>query len=371
MSSRPISGMPVDFAAVDRVMGEGVARRVFPGAVLWVAVRGQVLWHKAYGVADGFRRRPMTTDTVFDLASLTKPLATTLAAMALVRQGLLELDRPCRDYWPAFVGEGRERITVRHLLSHRSGLPAWRPYFFRLLRLALEERRVVLRRWVAREPLLAAAGERTIYSDIGFWVLQWIIEHLARQPLDRFWAATVGGPLAIERMFFVNLADPVPAIPFAATELCPWRNRLLMGEVHDDHAHALGGVAGNAGLFATAAAVGALLQALLAVDQGCGGQSVFERTLLRTFLEKQPDSGRTLGFDTPAPQHSSAGAGFSSGSVGHLGFTGTSFWMDRKRDIIVVLLTNRVHPTRFNTAIHSFRPRLHDAVMATIDSDGN
>lgn len=356
----------LDFGAVDRLMMEAAARRVFPGAVLWVAWRGEVCCHHAYGVADLFRGRPMTVETVFDLASLTKPLVTALAVMHLVRKGLLALDRPCADDWPSMTGDGREQLTLRHLLSHCSGLPAWRPYFFRLLRRPVAERSALLQRWVAQEPLQARPGERVLYSDLGFWVLQWVVERAAQQRLDRFWDATVARPLGIASMHFIDPARPTPELPFAATELCPWRNRLLLGEVHDDHAHVLGGVAGNAGLFATAAAVGKLLQTLLAVDAGAAAAPVFDRDLVHTFLQRQPGSPWALGFDTPAPRDSSAGQGFGPDSVGHLGFTGTSFWMDRRRALIVVLLTNRVHPTRFNTAIKGFRPRLHDAINAML-----
>ncbi|MCJ8502382.1 serine hydrolase domain-containing protein [Desulfatitalea alkaliphila] len=355
-----------DFGAVDRLMMEGVTRRVFPGAVLWVACRGEVCCHNAYGLADLFRGRPMTVDTLFDLASLTKPLVTALAVMHLVRKGLLTLDRPCADYWPLMTGDGRELPTLRHLLSHCSGLPAWRPYFFRLLRRPAAERSALLQKRVAQEPLQAAPGERVLYSDLGFWVLQWVVERATQQRLDRFWDATVARPLNIAPMHFNDLACSPPAVPYAATELCPWRNRLLSGEVHDDHAHVLGGVAGNAGLFATAAAVGKLLQVLLAVDAGAAAVPAFDRDLVRTFLQRQSGSSWALGFDTPAPRDSSAGNGFGPDSVGHLGFTGTSFWMDRRRALIVVLLTNRVHPTRFNTAIKAFRPRLHDRINAVL-----
>jgi serine-type D-Ala-D-Ala carboxypeptidase len=349
--------------AADRIMREGVERRVFPGAVLRVSVRGEVVFHGAYGMADGFRRRPMTTDTVFDLASLTKPLATTLAAMLLVQQGRMALDRPCVEYWPRFTGGGRERVTPRHLLSHCSGLPAWRPYFFQLGRMPDDVRAENLRQWVLREPLLASAGERIAYSDLGFWVLQWLIETIAGKRLDHLLEASVWQPLGIDRMFFIDLARKAPAGPYAATELCPWRNRLLIGEVHDEHAHAMGGVAGHAGLFATAQAVDKLLQGLLAAEQGHRRHPLFEGTLLQTFFQKQRDNTWALGFDTPAPKDSSAGGRFTAGSVGHLGFTGTSFWMDRRRGVVVTLLTNRVHPTRHNCSIRQFRPRLHDAVM--------
>jgi len=352
------------FDDVDRIMRQGVRDQVFPGAVLRVFVKGEWVFHQAYGMADLFQQRPMTLDTVFDLASLTKPLGTTLAAMVLVQQGRMELDRACAEFFPLFSASGKECITPRHLLSHCSGLPAWRPYFFRLARLPAEQRAQRLQQWVLREPLLAPAGQRTEYSDLGFWVLQWLIEAIAGKSLDRFLAHAIWRPLQIDRMFFIAPGTRPPPGPFAATELCPWRNRLLIGEVHDHHAYALGGVAGHAGLFATAEAVGNLLQGLLAAEQTERAHPLFERTVLRCFFEKQSHTTWALGFDTPTPGSSSAGSGFTDGSVGHLGFTGTSFWMDRKQAVIVVLLTNRVHPTRYADGIGRFRPRLHDAVMA-------
>lgn len=349
--------------AVDRLMHEGVQQHVFPGAVLRVSVRGEAVFHTAYGMADLFQRRPMTTDTVFDLASLTKPLATTLAAMLLVQRGDLELDRPCTEVWSRFNGGGREQISPRHLLSHCAGLPAWRPYFFHLAHIPDHDRIESLRQWVMREPLLAPAGERIEYSDLGFWVLQWLIEDIAGRRLDHFLGGSVWQPLGIDRIFFIDPARRRITAPYAATELCPWRNRLLVGEVHDDHAHVMGGVAGHAGLFATAAAVAQLLEGLLAVDRGHRAHPVFAQEVVRLFFQRQPESTWALGFDTPAASGSSAGERFATDSVGHLGFTGTSFWMDRRREIVVVLLTNRVHPSRYNVAIRRFRPVLHDAVM--------
>jgi serine-type D-Ala-D-Ala carboxypeptidase len=352
------------FDTVDRLMHQGVRDRIFPGAVLRVFVKGEWVFHQAYGMANLFEQRPMSLDTVFDLASLTKPLGTTLGAMVLVQQGRMELDRACAEFFPLFSASDKARITPRHLLSHCSGLPAWRPYFFRLARMPAGERVRCLQQWILCEPLLASAGQRTEYSDLGFWVLQWLIEAITEKPLDRFLSDAIWRPLQIDRMFFIAPGARPPHGPFAATELCPWRNRLLIGEVHDHHAYALGGVAGHAGLFATAEAVGTLLQGLLDAEQGARAHALFERTVLQWFFEKQAHSTWALGFDTPTPGSSSAGSGFLDGSVGHLGFTGTSFWMDRKQAVIVVLLTNRVHPTRYADGIVRFRPRLHDAVMA-------
>jgi CubicO group peptidase (beta-lactamase class C family) len=353
----------IDFRAVDRLMNAAVSQGTFPGAVLLVSRQGEVLLERAYGTADMFARRSMTCDTVVDLASLTKPLATTLAVMLLVGQGRLSLDRPCFSYWPRFRGDGKERITVRHLLGHCSGLPAWRPYYLRLSAYDPGRRGEMLKCAVLGEPLVSTPGDRSEYSDIGFLVLQWIVEHVVGRPLNHFVETDIYQPLSVDSLFFIEHNRHKPPRKYAATELCPLRGRLLIGEVHDDNAHMVGGVAGHAGLFGTAAAVHAVLQGLLSAESGEQTHPLFERKLIQKFFERQKGGAWALGFDTPADEDSSAGKCFSAGSVGHLGFTGTSFWMDRMRGTMVILLANRVHPSRYRIGIKTFRPRLHDAVM--------
>jgi CubicO group peptidase (beta-lactamase class C family) len=358
--------MKLDFHSADRLMQQAVSRRIFPGAVLLVGGGGEVLWHRAYGTADLFRNRPMEVKTVFDLASLTKPLATALAVMLLTQQGRLTLDRPCCECLPAFHAGAKDRVTLRHLLSHTSGLPAWRPYYLRLSQIPMAERADKLKAWVLAEPLEAAPGQRAEYSDLGFMVLQWVVEHLVGERFQRFWAASVAEPLSIDSLFFIEPDRPPPEA-FAATELCPLRGRLLNGEVHDDNAFMLGGGAGHAGLFGTAHAVWMLLRGLLSAEQRYTRHPIFAREVLGDFFQCQFGTTWALGFDTPAALGSSAGSYFSKGSVGHLGFTGTSFWMDRQRQVIAILLTNRVHPSRYNAGIKQFRPGLHDAVMSALE----
>lgn len=355
--------MNYDFAEVDALMQGGVTQGIFPGAVLLVAAQGSVMFQQAYGMADLFSRRAMTTETLFDLASLSKPLATTLAVMHLVQQGQLNLDRPVCEYWPPLVQAGKTAITVRHLLSHCSGLPAWRPYYLRLLGNALDKRREMLQHWVVSAPLIALPGENTLYSDIGFLVLQWIVEDVTGQSLDRFYQSNILTPLTISDLFFTPLIGSRRDRSYAATELCPWRGRLLVGEVHDDNAFILGGVAGHAGLFGTAAAVWSILQGLLDADRGRVVHPLFDQALIRRFFQRQPQGTWALGFDTPSERNSSAGQYFSANSVGHLGYSGTSFWMARDLGVVAILLANRVHPTRYNCHIREFRPRMHDEIM--------
>jgi CubicO group peptidase (beta-lactamase class C family) len=356
--------------AVDATMRTGISNGVFPGAVLLVGHNGRVRHHRVFGCADLFSGERVTHDTFFDLASLTKPLATTLAVMQLVRQGAIELDRPVVEIVPGLMGDGHRAITVRHLLSHCSGLPAMRPYYFRLCHLPYTDRIDALKRWVRREPLLVEPGMQEDYSDLGFMILQWLVETKSGLSLDRFVMQNIYRFLDGDVPFFVDTYSAKKKRGlFAATELCPWRGRLLKGQVHDDNAYAMGGVGGHAGLFSTARAVFHVIQAILDIDAGGRHHGLFDKDCIQLFLKRQPLGRFALGFDMPSTEGSSAGRFFSQDSVGHLGYSGTSFWMDRRKAVIVVLLTNRVHPTRFNPGIKAFRPRLHDAVMAALGMD--
>ena len=350
---------------VQKVMQAGVDQGVFPGGVAQVVVDGRTVFGQAYGWADLFSRRPMRLETFFDLASLTKPLATVPAVIILVQQGKLSPDRSCGDILPDLSGSDKALITVRHLLNHSSGLPPWRPFFMRLRNLPPEDRMKAMRRMVVDEPLLTRPGEASNYSDLGYMLLHWIVETVSGEALDRFAAKKIYAPLKIDGLFFNKAGRGlVDTNQYAATQLCPWRCRLMAGEVDDDNAFATGGVGGHAGLFGTADAVIRLLSALSAADEG--EQGVFDPAIVREFFDAPTDDRWALGFDTPSPEKSSAGSHFPSDSVGHLGFTGTSFWVYRQKKVMVVLLTNRVHPFRFNEGIKEFRPRLHDAVMESI-----
>ncbi|MEJ2158230.1 MAG: serine hydrolase [Desulfobacteraceae bacterium] len=352
---------------VDKVMQSGVDQGIFPGGVLQVEAQGRTVFQKAYGWADLFSRREMTLETCFDLASLTKPLATVPVAMALIRQGRLALDQPCGDILPQLSGSDKAAVTVRQLLNHSSGLPPWRPYFMRLRFLTPERRLGALREMVRDEPLVSRPGENEDYSDLGYMLLHWLVEVAGGEAFDQFVARQIYAPLKIESLFFNNSVRLGPDTrPYAATQLCPWRRRLMVGAVDDDNAFVTGGVGGHAGLFGTAKAVCRLLAEFLAADSGEDGQRVFAPDLVRVFFRAPALKRWTLGFDTPSPDKSSAGKHFPGDSVGHLGFTGTSFWVHRRKRVIVVLLTNRVHPFRFNDGIKAFRPRLHDAVMESI-----
>jgi CubicO group peptidase (beta-lactamase class C family) len=350
----------------DTLMKQAVVDNVFPGGVLLVSKEDEVVFFEAYGQANLETKLPMKKETVFDLASLTKPLATTLAVMKLIQQSKLTLDQTLGSVLPDFKNNEKERITIRQLLSHSSGLPDLKPYFIKLRELPADERRTALRDFLIKEPLIAPIGKKTLYSDIGFMILCWVVESISEKRLDRFVADEIYQPLGIDtegKLFFVDLGLPPKKVEFAATELCPWREIFLTGAVHDDNAYAAGGIEGHAGLFGTASVVSCLLLELLAVYHGRSDRQVFQKDMLHTFFQRQGKNDMALGFDTPSEQDSSSGDYFSKKSVGHLGFTGTSFWIDLERSIIIILLSNRVHPVRSNEKIKAFRPKLHNAVM--------
>jgi CubicO group peptidase (beta-lactamase class C family) len=349
----------------DALMQQAAREKVFPGAVLLVSQSGTTFLHRAYGVSNLQTRRKMTAGTVFDLASLTKPLATALAIMILIQQKRVGLEQTLGVLMPVFR-DAKSSIRVKHLLYHNSGLADYRPFYREIEHLEFGERKKALRRLLAQEPLIHPVGTRTVYSDVGFMILEWLIEHISGKRLDRFVSESIYGPLGLENLFFVDLSADPPRREFAATERCSWRNKLLDGEVHDENAYVVGGIQGHAGLFGNAADLHRLLTDLLSAFHGHHSEAHFRPDLVRHFFTRLPDTDKALGFDCPSAENSSAGKYFSVNSVGHLGFTGTSFWMDPGRSIIVILLTNRIHPTRENDAIKAFRPKLHDAVMESL-----
>jgi len=356
-----------DFTTVDRLMREGLAEGVFPGAVVLVLKDGRQLFHEPYGKADIAAGDPVAEGTLFDLASLTKPLATTLCTMVLIEDGRLRLEDRLGDWIPAFSDTDKAAVSIEHLLRHTSGLPDYRPYFEELVSRPLRARPAHLQKMLLNEERITAVGKKTRYSDIGFLILQQVLEKAAGRGLSELCREKIFLPLELGSLHFPKLAPPFEIGRYAATEKCPWRKRILRGEVHDENAWALGGVAGHAGLFGSAADVGRLAQILLDRFHGDAVKGPFSsKTVLHFFSHRRKDE-RSLGFDNPEPVKASCGERFSKSAVGHLGFTGTSFWIDLESSLIVVLLTNRIHPSRENQKIREFRPRLHDAVWMAAD----
>ncbi|MEW6325030.1 MAG: serine hydrolase domain-containing protein [Nitrospirota bacterium] len=355
--------------ALSDTLQQAVRDGVFPGAALLVQEGDAIRYCDATGSAALLPApEPMRRETLFDLASLTKPLATATVALRLIALGRLALDHPVARWLPEFRGDGKERVTLYHLLNHSSGLPAWKPYYKAIDpneagNAAVKER---LLNQIAGEPLVAPPGQRSVYSDLGFILLGTLIERVAGRPLDRLCREEIFLPLSMAATGFRPLEQPeLAGRSIAATERCPWRGRVLRGDVHDEHGFALGGVSGHAGLFAPVDDVARYVGALIAAEGGRprGPFDGVPTALLRQFLTRQPTPGSSwaLGWDTPS-ERSSAGRFFSANSCGHLGYTGTSVWIDRDRGWGVTLLTNRVHPTRQNVKIGAFRPMIHDLV---------
>ena len=374
----------MSFAAVEEQMDAAVQRGVFPGAVLLVREGSRVFYLRAFGQrAIEPQPAPMQEGTIFDLSSLTKALATSVAMMLLVRDGKIRLDDRVTRFFHNFGVYGKTHVTFRHLLTHTSGLPAWRPYYKDILQierkggkinfLGSEAAKHYVYQEISRERPEAVAGQRVIYSDLGFMLLGAAIEEVGGVSLDRFCQERIFRPLGLRSTSFVDLSlvrtrrlEPITDM-IAPTERCPWRKRVLCGEVHDDNAYAMGGVAGHAGLFASARDVDTLLCRLEACY--AGADSFLPQEVVREFWTRDttvPHSTWALGWDTPSAGNSAAGSLFSANTVGHLGFTGTSLWIDLERGRHVLLFSNRVHPARDNDAIRDFRPVIHDLINQSL-----
>ena len=352
------------------LLDNAVSEGIFPGSVLLVSQSKKIVFFEAVGNRSLVPTlRPMTRQTRFDLASLTKPLATTLSTLCLVSQGMVRLDDSLAKLLPStLVPEDKKKITLRQLLSHCSGLPAWKPYYLSLVTLPQMTRKSQIRRQILAEPLAYPPATNTAYSDLGFMLIEWIIEASTGEDLYHFTREKLFAHLGCDAPGFIPLRQKTgfDHNPFADTEYCPWRGRIISGEVHDENAYALGGVAGHAGLFGTAQEVKCVLDCILDTISGENTSLPWSRKPMTEFLQParlHASSTWALGFDTPSSSDSSAGHYFSANSVGHLGFTGTSFWLDLNKKIAVILLSNRVHPSRDNEKIKEFRPLLHDAVM--------
>ena len=338
------------WAPLERYLTESVARKAFPGAVVAVGRRDTVLFERGFGaLGDDDPTRPVPT-TIYDLASLTKVVGLTTVTMMLVDEHTLDLDAPVTRYVPAFTAGG-DSVTVRQLLTHSSGLAAWQPLFREV-----HSREEMFAR-VNATPLEAPPGTRTAYSDLGAILLTEIVEHLMGQRLDTLLETRVFRPLGMHDTRFLPPADLRPRI--APTENDPWRLRVLRGEVHDENAAAMGGVSGHAGIFSTAADLVQFAQMLLR-----GGEGLVrpETIALFTRVQNPAFSSRALGWDTPSPG-SSGGTKLSPHAFGHTGFTGTSIWIDPDQNLFIILLTNRVHPSRANELIREVRPRVADLAV--------
>ncbi len=348
------------FGQAGEVLERHVRARTTPGTVgLLVRGDGGVARWVAGRHTYGPDAPEVSEDDLYDLASLTKVVVTTSICMAL--EADLSLDNRLGEYVPAFRGDGRGGVTIRHLLAHCAGLPAHQRFFE-----TCRGKAAVLAA-ACRTPLAYPPGTRTVYSDLSFLLLGAAVERVGGAPLEDLARRYVFGPLGMAQTMFLpgrELLDRIPPTEFQAEQ----RRGLIHGQVHDGNAWAMGGVAPHAGLFGTAGDLGRFLRVIL--DGGIHeGTRVFSEDAIRRFTTRAglaPGSTRALGWDTVSKEGSSAGRRFSARSFGHTGFTGTSVWADPERDVGVVLLTNRVHPTRENQGIRRLRPEFHDAVMEAV-----
>lgn len=346
------------FGAPRAILRRAIDHLAFPCAIVEVGDSTHPLWSESFGhLTFGAEAAVAHADTIFDLASLTKVLSTAPLFMRAIEQGLIALDDRVGDHLAEWRSPDRASVSIRDLLSHASGLPAHRHYYKELPAGGA----AVYARAIAAEPLDYEPRTKSIYSDLGFMLLGFIL----------------GRGSSIEARFDALKAEVAPAdeLQFhppqiwmtrtAPTEIDWWRGRLLKGEVHDENTFALGGAAGHAGLFGTAAAVGSVARHILQVLNGRAG--AFRADTLTAFISRRTDvpGSRALAWDTMLTT-SSCGTLMSARAFGHTGFTGTSLWIDPERDLYVVLLTNRVHPTRANVAIQDVRRAFHDAIVRAL-----
>jgi CubicO group peptidase (beta-lactamase class C family) len=357
---------------LDDILDGAIARGVTPGGILLVADAGAVVARTPFGhTHDG--GPTVTADTVYDVASLTKPVVTGALLMKLVDAGTVALDAPARRWLPELAGDAAA-ITVRDLACHASGLPAHVELHERLLageRLGAASAREAILRMTAATPLSYPTGTRALYSDLGFILLGFVLERAAGERLDALAARLVLDPLAMRRSQFVDLEATPPAPrprPVAPTERCPYRG-LVAGEVHDQNTHAAGGILGPAGLFSTADDLARFAAAIVAA---AGGRATagFTPDIVRDFFAPTAVPGTTwrTAWDSPAaaPGTSHAGDLWPRDGVGHLGFTGCSMWLDPPRGRFVILLTNAVHRTVERTGLRELRRAVMDGAVRAL-----
>jgi CubicO group peptidase (beta-lactamase class C family) len=375
--------------SIDALLAARIAAGDFPSAVYLVADQGRVVFSHALGDAV---REPVqhaaTVETIYDLASLTKPLVTGLLSAHFVERGELELDRAVASYLPEFAQGEKAAITPRHLLTHTSGLPAWRP-----LRIATRNRRERVLETIAATALDYATGERVVYSDLGFITLGLLLEKISGATLDALAQSEIFQPLQLERTFFKperayltgvaacelsgnryerEMCESEAQAESAGVESAPgaWREELIWGEVHDGNAYFLGGAAGHAGLFSNARETCRLAEQFIA---GCT-QLLAPQTceLFRTNMTPDLDEARSFAWQLAATRDSTASDALPPDSFGHLGFTGTSCWIDARRERVFILLTNRTHTRTLPFVnINSVRRQFHKLAVAALDQAGN
>jgi CubicO group peptidase (beta-lactamase class C family) len=352
------AGQEQRFARAFEAIKSGISDGVFPGASLAVTQGNDLVALSGFGRFTYDESPEVDQGTIYDLASLTKAIATTTMAMILFERGNLRLDMPVQAAIPEFGGADprREKVTIRMLLTHTSGLPSYQRLFEQA------RNREALVRSAYRTPLASDPGTRADYSDIGFIILGELLESIADKPLDAFCQREIFTPLGMPHTTYNPPLSWKPRIPPTVDDRS-FRKRVVQGEVHDENASILRGVAGHAGLFASAGDLARFAQCMLSM-----GAPILDRKTVELFTTQDPSlpGSFALGWDTPTPP-SQSGRYFSSRSFGHLGYTGTSLWIDPERQVSVTLLTNRTWPDRSSDKIKTVRPAVHDAILEALD----
>ena len=347
------------------VLDSGIQNKIFPGAQVFIAKNGDVIFNGGFGYHDySSNSYRVTKKSIYDIASITKVLSITPVIMELISRKKISLDQPVYYFLPDFKGRGKEKVTIRHLLTHSSGIKSYHRFFLEKKYLNRDD---VINKIINMD-LEFDPGSHFSYSDLGMIHLMEIAEKVSSKPLEQISSSWIYNRLGMNSTTYNPAEDLLPQI--VPTEFDTlYRKKLIHGIVHDENTYLLGGVSSHAGLFSTAEDLAKYAQ--MHLNNGSWlGKRIFKESLLKKFTSKQfipIDSDYALGWDTPSVNgKSSAGDYFSKSSYGHLGFTGTSLWIDPNESIIVILLTNRVHPTRDREGIYGIRRKFHNEVMKSI-----
>ncbi len=352
---------------LDLIITNALRNGVFTACSVGFSIRtqqGVVRDIHSWGNTDsGNDGKKVVKTTFFDMASLTKPIVTVFCLLTLIEEKKICLEDTLSHYLGTACPFDKKKIKIIELLSHSSGLPAHKPYYKKLINYPLAKRNKKIIEWVLEEKLCCQPAEKALYSDLGFILLGYVIEKISGEKLDSYWRRKIAVPLKLEKSLFFSNKKAFNNKNYAVTGNCVWSKKKLCGIVHDDNCRSLGGVAGHAGLFGNAEGLLSFCEHLIEQFKGRRHHPAYSSSSLLRFSEKREGSSWALGFDTPTPGQSSSGNYFSKQSIGHLGFTGTSFWIDLQRDIAVIILTNRVCCGENTEKIKELRPVVHDIIM--------
>jgi CubicO group peptidase (beta-lactamase class C family) len=351
-----------NFSELDKVVKDGIADSTYPGAVILVTYKGKIVYEKAFGSFTYDKAStPMSVNSMFDMASVSKVVGTTTAAMMLFDQGKFKLDDKVTKYIPDFGQNGKDKITIRNLLLHNAGLVEWIPFYKKFT--------TPEQVWdsIKSSKLIYPTGTKYAYSDLGLITMQKVIEKISGKHLDDFLRENVFKPLKMHSTMYNPPAKLVKdCVPTEVDNY--WRMTTMQGKVHDETAYLLGGVAGHAGLFSTAPDLAVFMQMLLNKGSYNGKRYVKASTVNSWTTKQSAQSSRGIGWDTNDKWEAAAGKKFSETTFGHTGFTGTSVFADKERGVVAILLTNRVYPTRNNPRLTARRHSVHDAIIKAIDN---